>query len=265
MNVENNYIENGGGGGSVAAAAPFYPGGGKTQVFPGLSCGNGGGGGGHHTSPSPADSGVMSPMTPIEGAAVGTMTHLQQQQQQLQQQHYSPDHGSGTSGYSPFNHPSPADSGCFNASPYPMTSPSQNQVSEGLMAQNDQTAVNNVMQQQQQQNYNPASVDSGCSYNSGSPYPLTSPNSNVNNMGQSLAEEFDAIQQQQPQPSQQQQMQAHERQRLICDTKWLPDAVLWTVYEPAAELRRTAAAAAIRRLLLQHARAQPSNVHVRPI
>lgn len=191
MNVERNYIDNGGGGGGTATAtAPAQANG---FFSAGKSVFNG-------ATPSPADSGVMSPMTPVDGA-VNSMTqqHLGQQQQHQQQQHYSPDHnGAAGSGYSPFNHPSPADSGCFNNSPYPMTSPSQNQsMGEGMLSQQQQQHDSGMMQPA---SYNPASVDSGCSYNSGSPYPLTSPNSNMN-MASNLAEEFDAIQQ----PNQQQQ------------------------------------------------------------
>jgi hypothetical protein len=66
----------------------------------------------YHPTPSPADSGVMSPMTPGSNGAMSSTGSAT-----------SPEHM--FSAGSPYNQPSPADSGfTSNASPYPLTSPS---------------------------------------------------------------------------------------------------------------------------------------------
>ena len=90
----------------------------------------------YHPTPSPADSGVMSPMTP--GSSCGSAgaggiaapssapgqppTHSSMTSPE---QFSSSSSSSSSSGSPYFSHPSPADSGfaCSNASPYALTSP----------------------------------------------------------------------------------------------------------------------------------------------
>ena len=83
----------------------------------------------YHPTPSPADSGVMSPMTPGSSCGTAGLSASAGAQPPRHPSMTSPEQlssSSSTSSGSPyFSHPSPADSGfaCSSASPYAMTSP----------------------------------------------------------------------------------------------------------------------------------------------
>ena len=85
----------------------------------------------YHPTPSPADSGVMSPMTPgsscgsVGGAAPSVAGPQPQQHSSMTSPEQFSSPSSSSSGSPYFSHPSPADSGfaCSNATPYALASP----------------------------------------------------------------------------------------------------------------------------------------------
>lgn len=100
----------------------------------------------YQATPSPADSGVMSPMTPLSNYTVGSTPDPNLLI--TSPEHVSSNFPPSSSSCSPFNHPSPADSGlhCGNPSPFPMISPGNGNMDEVNWVQYENNSCWNQMQ-----------------------------------------------------------------------------------------------------------------------
>ena len=152
-NYSGNFVDPGGGGGGGNNNGQGGGCGGQTSFYPNPGSNFSSS---YQPTPSPADSGVMSPMTPLSSYTNGSTP-----EQSGNGLMTSPEHlGAGTttsSTCSPFHgHPSPADSGFHLPSPFPMTSPNLEDQCCGIQFEQcnnawTTTAATTTTTQQQQQ------------------------------------------------------------------------------------------------------------------